>query len=139
MAHQPDTMMDTPSVDRTMEQKFGVANQKFVDDVSRFRGDSGLTEAPTSIQCKCIFPLECGGQVYTWIARSGVNGGHRFYKCVNKDRCGYMISCDCRLSSCPRAQLLANQLVAYCQVVPAHLPLAAYLHRRVIPGEPIEQ
>ncbi|KAM3350313.1 hypothetical protein ACQJBY_022846 [Aegilops geniculata] len=48
---------------------------------------SGFEQLPPLISCP-----QCGGRVFTWIARAGRNAGVHFYKCVNKDAgiCNYM-------------------------------------------------
>ena len=73
------------------------------------------------------------GPVYTWIARSGVNAGHRFYKCVNRDKgiCGYMTS-----SEEYRAELNADTL-ATAEDSPHQA--ASYMHRRARAGESMEE
>ncbi|XP_044431681.1 uncharacterized protein [Triticum aestivum] len=55
--------------------------------MSGFSSSTGFEQLPPLISCP-----ECGGRVFTWIARAGQNAGVRFYKCVNKDAgiCNYM-------------------------------------------------
>uniref|UniRef100_A0A8R7UG89 GRF-type domain-containing protein n=1 Tax=Triticum urartu TaxID=4572 RepID=A0A8R7UG89_TRIUA len=55
--------------------------------MSASSSSSGFEQLPPLVSCP-----QCGGRIFTWIARVGQNAGVRFYKCVNKDSgiCNYM-------------------------------------------------
>ncbi|XP_037430947.1 uncharacterized protein LOC119297155 [Triticum dicoccoides] len=55
--------------------------------MSASSSSSGFEQLPPLISCP-----QCGGRIFTWIARVGQNAGIHFYKCVNKDSgiCNYM-------------------------------------------------